>query len=445
MSLLGIVLGLVLLIALSYRGYSIIWVAPFSAFIVALFGFGVHGSMDAYTGAYMQTLASFTSSWMPIFLFGAIFGKLMDVTGAARAVAHWMVNLMGARQAMLGVILSCAILTYGGVSLFVVVFAIYPLALSLFKEANISQRLIPGAIALGSFTFTMTALPGSPQLPNLIASKVFGTSAYAGALLGVVASVIMFVLGYGYLLWYNRHLQAKGLDFSEDAHLVKIEVDSEEKLPSPYISLIPLVIVLVMLYVLSQTTLLTSTTMSSKDASLIGLLCGIIFVGVANISKAKKYTEALSSGANGAMVAIINTAAVVGFGGVVKVVPGFEILKDLVLNIKGGPLLSEALSVSILSGATGSSSGGLTITLDTLGQNYIDLSNSSGIPLEVFHRIANIAAGGLDSLPHCGAVITLLAITGMTHKKSYTPVGMVSVVIPLIALAVDLVLAGVIY
>jgi len=192
----GIFLGLALLMFLAYRGMSIIWIAPICALVV-----GLTGGLDLlpmYTDTYMTGFVGFTKSWFPTFMLGAIFGKIMDESGGARSIASWIAKVLGAKRAMLAIVLGCAVLTYGGISLFVVVFAVYPLALALFREANITRKLIPGAIALGAFGFTMTAVPGSPQIQNLIPMKYFGTTATAAPILGIVATISMLVFG---MLW----------------------------------------------------------------------------------------------------------------------------------------------------------------------------------------------------------------------------------------------------
>lgn len=431
--MLGILLGLILLVFLSYKGYSIIWVAPLSALVVALFGFGFNGEalLNSYIVNYMGSLANFTQSWFPLFFLGAIFGKLMDVTGCAKSVAHLLVKLIGAKRALLSVVVSCAVLTYGGVSLFVVVFAIYPLAISLFREANLPRRLIPGAIALGAFTFTMTAFPGSPQLNNIIAGKYFGTTPYAAPLLGIIGGLIMLGGGYLYLIWKQNKLIKNGEYFIEP----EIEIIEENhKLPNAYISILPLIIVVVSLYILSK------NGFAITPASILSLLCGNIAVMILNLKKSKLFIKAFNEGGNGAVIAILNTAAAVGFGGVVKVVPGFQILTEKLLALKASPLISESLAITLLAGATGSSSGGMGIALEALAPQYIHIAATNGINIEVFHRIATIASGGLDSLPHCGAVLTLLAVTHMTHRDSYNDIGMVTCVIPILALIATIIL-----
>ena len=428
--MLGILIGLILLVFLSYKGYSIIWVAPVSALVVALFGFGFDGNklLDAYVVNYMGSLAGFTQSWFPLFFLGAVFGKLMDITGSAKAVAQLLVRLIGAKRALLSVIVSCAVLTYGGVSLFVVVFAIYPLAISLFREANIPRRLIPGAIALGAFTFTMTAFPGSPQLNNIIAGKYFHTSPYAAPLLGIIGGLIMLVGGYLYLIWKEHKLIANGEHFTEPDE--DFSTTNNSKLPNSYLSLIPLLVVVISLYLISH------SGVAITPASILSLLCGNIAVMLLHLDKIKSFTTAFNEGGSGAVIAILNTAAAVGFGGVVRVVPGFQSLTHFLLGIKASPLISEGLAITLLAGATGSSSGGMGIALEALAPQYIQIAAQQGINIEVFHRVATIASGGLDSLPHCGAVLTLLAVTKMTHKDSYNDIGMVSCVIPVIALIV---------
>lgn len=242
--MLSILLGLIVLVFLAYKGYNIIWVAPVAAMIVAVLG-GLE-LFTAYTETYMDGLVGFAKSWFPIFLFGAVFGKMMEITGLASSVAKILAKVIGSKRAILAVVISCAVLTYGGVSLFVVVFAIYPLALELYKEADITRKLIPGAIALGAFTFTMTALPGSPQLNNLIAARYLGTTAMASPILGIIAAVIMLVGGYLYLSWREKKLRAAGEHYTS--------VDDERKqgdedLPHWIFGVIPLVAVVITLNV----------------------------------------------------------------------------------------------------------------------------------------------------------------------------------------------------
>ena len=422
----GIIIGLALLMFLAYKGMSIIWVAPICAAIVALTG-GLE-LLPAYTDTYMTGFVNFTKSWFPVFMLGAIFGKVMDESGAARSVAFWITKLIGTKFAIAAVVAACGILTYGGVSLFVVVFAIYPLAVALFREADLSRKLIPGSIALGAFTFTMTALPGTPQIQNLIPMQYFGTTPTAAPIIGVVGAIVM---AGGGLLWMNysqKKLTAAGERFIELDK--KIEEINEASLPNPLLSALPLLTVIILLN-LFKFNIITSLI----AGTLVGIALGF--------NRLPKLIETINAGAAGSVLAIINTSAAVGFGAVVRAVPGFQGLVNFVLGIEGNPLISEAIAVNILAGATGSASGGMGIALEALGAQYVELAAQTGVPLEAFHRIASMSSGGLDTLPHNGAVLTLLAVCAMTHRDSYKDIFMVGCFIPIIAVIVGIILASI--
>lgn len=423
--MLGIFLGLTLLIILAYRGYSIIWVAPICALVVAWFG-GLE-LLPSYTKTYMEGFVGFTQLWFPVFMLGSIFGKIMEETGCAQSIAIALTKIIGKERAILAIVVGGAVLTYGGISLFVVVFAMYPVAVALFREANISRRLIPGSIALGAFTFTMTAIPGTPQIQNLIPMSYFGTTPMAAPILGLIATAVMAVGGYIYLVYRQKYLTQNGEKFIELE--TQIEQTDTSLLPNPYLSLVPLLMVIVTLNVFNF-------------PILVSLLLGIFTTMLINFKLYNIFTSTLTSGANSSVLAIINTSAAVGFGAVVREVPGFQILTNLVLEIDGNPLISAALAVNILAGATGSASGGLGIALEALGSKYVEISSATGVSLEAFHRIAALSSGGLDTLPHNGAVLTLLAASQMTHKDSYMDICVTSLLIPVLSVIVTIFVAS---
>lgn len=435
----GIFLGLGLLMFLAYKGMSIIWVAPITALIVALTG-GLD-LVPAYTETYMTGFVGFAKNWFPAFLLGAIFGKIMDESGAAKAVALAVVNLIGKKYAILAVVLSCAVLTYGGVSLFVVVFAIYPLAVALFREANITRNLIPGAIALGSFTFTMTALPGSPQIQNIIPTRYFGTDAGAAPIIGIVGALIMLIGGMAWLIYRENYYNKKNIRFTE---LNKNVEFVSTNLPHWGLSLVPLLVVVLSLNAANILGAENFTNMLGRGGFVIieALIFGILTAVAIFWKRIPNIVGTVNAGAQGSIIAIINTSAAVGFGAVVRAVPGFATLTETVLGIGGNPLVSQAVAVNVLAGATGSASGGMGIALDALGATYVELAQSSGISLEAFHRIASISSGGLDTLPHNGAVLTLLAVTSLTHKDSYLDIFVVASLVPIIAVIVGVILGG---
>lgn len=435
LSLFGIFLGLGLLMYLAFKGYSIIWVAPLAAAVVALTG-GLD-IISTYMGPYMTGLVGFVKSWFPAFLLSAIFGNMMETTGAAKSIAIFLTHKLGSKLAIAAIVLSCAVLTIGGVSLFVVVFAIYPLALAMFKEANISRKLIPGAIALGAFTFTMTAVPGSPQIQNLIPMTYFGTTAMAAPIMGLTATFILFFGGVYYLNWKRNKLESQGEFYTEPdlAHMGK--KDDGEKLPNILVALLPLVTVVTILNVLPYIVTFTeeqkAAGRSASEFIVYALLAGIALIFVLNVNKREKLMKSLAVGSQGALGAIMNTSAAVGFGTVVRAVPGFADLTNILLAIPGNPLISLAVAVNLLAGATGSASGGMGIALAALGAKYMELAKTTGIDPQAFHRIASLASGGMDTLPHNGAVLTLLNNTGMTHKDSYFDIMVVSLILPVVA------------
>ncbi|MDM5221339.1 GntP family permease [Peribacillus sp. NJ11] len=424
--MLSIIVGLVLLMALAYLGWSIIWVAPLVAGVVALMsGLDV---FDTYTGTYMTGLVGFVQKWFPIFLLGAIFGKLMEETGAAKSVAKKVTQIIGKKRAILGVLIASALLTYGGVSLFVVVFAVYPIALALFKEANVTRRLLVPTFALGAFTFTMTAIPGTPQIQNLIPMEYFHTKPTSGMIIGIVTSLIMAVGGYFWLSYRERSLSAKGEGFIEKDDSVT-GTEQGEIVPNWLLSLVPLLIVVLLLNVV-------------KLEPIYALLLGVLSIMVINIKDYKKFIFSVNEGAKGSVMAILNTSAAVGFGAVIAVIPAFDNITTWLLNISSNPLVAESLAVQIMAIITGSASGGMGIALNALGDTFYSLSQSTGISPDVFHRMAAVASGA-SIFPNNGALLTLLAVTGLTHKETYKDVFVVAFIIPTIAMIVGIIMGAI--
>lgn len=423
----GIILGLVLMMFLAFKGFSIVWVAPFSAGVVALLG-GIE-VMESFTGPFMSGFADFAQTWFPVFMLSSIFGKIMDDTGMAESIADAIGGVIGKKHAMLGVLIPTAILTYGGISMFVVGFSVFPVALSLYRKAKLPRHLIPGVICLGNFTFTMTAFPGTPQIQNLIPMDYFNTTPRAAPWIGLISGLFMAVVGYAYLLWSQRKAVKKGETFTEPKDQKIVEVEEENR-ANVWVSLLPLLMILVSLNLIN---------ISIETSLLLGIALAIAI----NIRKIKKVIPSINDGARGSINAIVNTSAAVGFGSVVQSTPAFATITEILLSIPGSPLISLAVSVNLLSGVTGSASGGLGISLGALAEEYLVIAQQQNINPEVFHRIASLASGGLDSLPHNGAIITLLAICGLTHKESYFDMFVIGVVIPILALVPAIMLASV--
>lgn len=478
MGILIILAALVALMYLAYRGMSLLLLTPLLSLLAVLLS-GEGRILANYTQVFMTETGAFIISFFPLFLLGAVFGKLMDASGSARALAEGLVRLLGTGRAIPAVVIACAVMTYGGVSLFVVAFAVYPIAAALFHRAGINKALIPATIALGAFTFTMSALPGSPAIQNAIPMPFFGTTSFAAPGLGTVAAIIMFALG---ILWLNRraasaraagegygahedNLPATGTALRECAQGGGFDIRELEAHPGPVgepsavIALLPVVLVIVTNLVFSAFViprldtaylaepLFGSTTIEAVRgvwSVIVALLVAILVLVATNWRRLIDLRTSLDGGANASVLPIFNTASLVGFGAVIAALPVFAAISDAILNVTGGnPLLSVAASVTTLSAMTGSASGGMSIALEALGPTLVDMANAGGVSLEAMHRVTSLASGSLDVLPHSGAVITLLAVCKLSHRESYGDVFMVCCVAPTLALFVILFMASV--
>ncbi len=449
--LIGIVLSLILLMYLAYKGFSVIVLAP----LLALFAVAWSGLSNELLGFYSQIfmtgLGGYIIKYFPLFLLGAIFGKLMDDSGSARTIANFFVEKLGHKRAMLSIVLSCAILTYGGVSLFVVGFAVFPIASALFKKLGIPKRLIPAAIMLGALTFTMTALPGTPAIQNAIPMPFFNTDLYAAPGLGVLSSIFIIITG---MWWLNKRI-AKA-DSLKEGYGNHVEIHSNDGTlttsgPSLTVAFAPILVVIITNLVLTKIILPSlDTAYLATDKfgnvslnSVVGLwaiICALVLacltIIILNWKAIVNIKDSIQQGVSSSFLPIFNTASEVGYGSVIASLAGFIILRDFLVGIApDNPLISEAIVINVLAGITGSASGGLSIALNTMGETYKNLAIDNGISLELMHRVASMASGALDSLPHNGAVITIITLCGLTHKQSYYDMFIVAVVIPLIALA----------
>jgi len=452
MEIVGVVLSLLGLMYFAYRGINVLVLAPVMALLACLFHVDAP-LLASYTQVFMPALGRYLLQYFPIFLLGSIFGKLMSDSGAAAVIGQFVARRMGAERGLLAVVLACALLTYGGVSLFVVAFCIYPVAVSLFEEGDIPKRLIPGAIALGSFTFTMTALPGTPAIQNAIPMPFFGTTAFAAPGLGLVGAVVMFLFGWFWLEGRVRQGKRRHEGYGETLSETEMSVTRRD---APKVSttaflkaVMPLMVVLILNLFLSRWMLPAMDTSYLADArfgavspgAVLGLWALIAAISVAILfhlciyrNQLRNWVQSINDGTMGSLLPIFNTASEVGYGATIASLSSFVIIKDSVLGIAPQyPLISEAISINVLAGITGSASGGLSIALESLSQSYLQLAEQAGISPDLLHRVASMACGGFDTLPHNGAVITLLTICGLTHRKSYLDIAMVAVVGPFAA------------
>mgnify|MGYP002715695333 CR=1 FL=1 len=368
--------ALALLMLAAYRGYSVILFAPIAAMGAVLLT-DPSAVAPAFTGIFMEKMVGFIKLYFPVFLLGAVFGKLIEMSGFSRSIVAAAIRLLGTSQAMLVIVLVCALLTYGGVSLFVVVFAVYPFAAEMFRQSNMPKRLIPATIALGAFTFTMTAIPGTPQIQNIIPTTFFNTNTWAAPWLGLIGTVFVFGLGMLYLKWQLGKAIAAGEGYGTNLRN-EPETPADIALPNPWLALSPLLLVLVAnllftrwipeFYGTSHTLQLPG--MSAPLVTEVGKLTAIwaveaaLLLGIALVLATSfgtlrgKLAEGSRTAVGGSLLAAMNTASEFGFGAVIASLPGFIVVADALSAIPN-PLINEAITVNLLAGITGSASGGM--------------------------------------------------------------------------------------
>ncbi|MGO1369732.1 GntP family permease [Senegalia sp. (in: firmicutes)] len=439
LGVISIILTLVALMYFAYRGVTVLVLAPLLAMTAALVS-GEIPALYALSEVFMPAAAGYIKDYFPVFLAGAIFGKLMGVSGAAIAIAEMISEKLGPKRAIFAIVFSTALLTYGGVSLFVVVFAMYPIGATLLRRADIPKKLLPAAIALGAFTFTMTAMPGSPQYINTMPTVYFGTTTFAAPVLGIIASLIMFFGGVYYLNNRASKYQALGEGYGD--HPEENFKDMGGNVPGFWLSLAPILIVFILNFGLTKFYFTRASVISKYNdlgidvngtwPVVIGLAVAIVFIIISMRKYLTNTNKIVFDGAVGGLLPIFNTASEVGYGGVIKSLAAFTTVKLAVVALAIPSVFKVAISTTLLAGIVGSSSGGTAIALEVLSEEFLAMN----INPEAIHRIMLVAAGGLDTFPHCGAVITLLAVTHMDHKRSYKHIAMVTMGIPLIAVVV---------
>jgi H+/gluconate symporter-like permease len=477
-------LGLGLMMWLAYRGWSVLIAAPAAALLAA----AISGEplLAHWTQTFMSGAASFVMRWLPMFLLGGLFGKLMEDSGSISSIARSLTEKLGTERTILAVVLASAVVTYGGVSVFVAFFVLVPMAQDMFKNANLPRRLMPATIGLGAFTFTMSAMPGTPSVNNAIPMPYFGTTAFAAPGLGIIASIIIMVIGMWWLRRAEGIARARGEGYtpppddpaakaaaagiSEDQTVrtqatavgdfdtAELEHSKRAESEPPFLlALLPLAVVIVVNFAMSLLILprldfafleeeawggTSIRALGGVWSVVLALAAGCLTIVIINWKRLPNLRETLDAGANAAALPLLTVSSLVGFGAVVGALPAFAMVRDSVLSIQGGPLVSLTVAMNALAALTGTASGGMAIALNALGANFMEMAAQYNINPELMHRITTISAGTLDALPHNGTVLILLKLCKLTHGESYMDMVVTVIVTCIIALIAVLILGS---
>ena len=418
--IIGLLLGIAVLIVLSYKGVNA-FVASLIAAAIVIISNGMP-FWPSYYAHYSTGMKDFIGSFYLLFGLAAAYGEFMKVSGSAESVANTLFNLFGVKWAPLACILVTLLMAMGGVSAFVIVFAVYPVAAPLFRRANITKELMPGIFLLASVALCLT-LPGNPTSTNaLLTMTALGTNAYAGAKMGIVACIVGLVLSGIYVTIVAKWETAKGNGYSVSG------TDSAEigvkGLPPFKTSILPLLLVIVMMYTLKD-------YMSASNCITTSLLLAMALVAALNFSVMKgKVMKTFSDGMWASIPALVLTGGVMGFAGVVSEAPGFKYFVDFAMSLsnKYNPYVSAAFAVNIVAGITGTALGGRRIFANTMLGSYLQLD----VNPEAFHRMMVIACTGLDTLPHCATFITMCTVCGVKISSSYKHVFALTVILPIL-------------
>ena len=437
MGTIGILIAIALIVTLAVKGYSIVFIAPLASIVVIVTnGMDFFPSLIGNESSFMTGLAGFVINYFAVFLLGAILAQYIEKSGAAQSIAQKVLSITGTQKpfsVLVAILVISGILTYGGISLFVVLFVVIPLSKPLFKELDIGWNLVVIPIFIGIGTFTMTMMPGTPSIQNVVPTTYLGTTLMAAPLMGIVASVVAVTVGIVYMRYALKKSIADGNTFAPYEDEKGESLALKEKIPSFIVSILPILLLIGIIFI--------GSAMEVDNIVLIGLGAAILAAAVLFHRYIPSHKTALSLGANGSITPIFFTSSAVAFGVVITMAPGFKVISDMILGIPGNPLISLTIASAALGAITGSSSGGLGIVMEAFSQTYLDM----GVNPDAMHRISAIASSVLTGLPHAGAVLSLFALAGLNHKNSFK-YAFVSMTLPiLIALIVALAMGITLY
>ena len=410
----GVFAALAGMAVLIFKRVSPIIIGPLAAVLVCLTG---HIPVfKGITETYLSGVTGFFTSYFLIFLLGNIFGNIYQNSGAAAKIGAIISKKCGPKNCMFACMASAAILSYGGINSFVIIFSVYPIALKLFEEADLPTYLLPGIVCGGMWTFAMTG-PFTPQIPNIVSMQYLGTPSYAGLVPSLTGAAAMAVLIIFYMNHEGKKARLRGEHFQWPENVKRVE--SDEDSPNGFISILPIAVVLITFNV---------TELDIVVCLLIGVLLALILFF--RYLPKEEMLEMFNSAAKSSVLIIINTAVIVGFGSVVKGTPFFEFATQVLETSDANPYVVAAVGSNIFAGILGSASGGIALMYETLKDTFMNYA-AQGYNLEYIHRLCADGSGGLDSLPWNGSIVSVFAVCNTTHKQSYKYNFVTCLVIPI--------------
>lgn len=419
----GLILAIVFLMVFAYKGLGALPLAVAGALVVIAFnGMNV---WETITGCFVPGYTSAFTSYMVLFVTSAFYAKLMDVSGAATSIGNLFTSWFGIKHVVLVGIIIVGVLTYGGISLFVVIFAAAPILYTMFKQADLPRHLTVVCFSAGSSTFSMTCLPGSPQLSNLVATEYLGTTLNAAPVMGIICGIAMFVMCALYGEWASRKAKERNEHWSypDNVDPKNYEVDPTQ-LPAAWKGMLTIVVLITIIIVGSK--MGVNATLIAVIAMLVGSALTVALNYDRFFGKIE-WLKLFTSGMTGGVQAIGGIAAILGFGAVVKAAPAYQRIIDWVLSLNINPLVLAVLTTCIICGIAGGSSSGQRIMYETMAPTFL----ASGANLPVLHRLVAIASGSLDTLPHSSGLFLVYDMLGLNHKNAYRHSFATSVAIPL--------------
>ncbi|MFM0899123.1 GntP family permease [Streptococcus suis] len=434
LAILGVLLAVVAIIYWTAKNLHVIVAAPLASLIIILTNqMNVLEVMLGQEKSYMTGLAGFLINNFAIFMLGSILARYMEVSGATQTIANSILKLMGKDspyRGLLAITLIASILTYGGVSIFVVIFTLLPLSRPLFKELNINWALFPIPVFLGAGTYTMTTLPGAPSIQNVIPTKVLGTSLTAAPLISLAASLTLLVFGLLYMAYCLKKSLANGETYSEEEDEVAVMV--ADKKPNLFLSVLPLISLIGTIFLLNKL----------PNVLAIGLLVSILLSALIFYPYLPNQKEILNTAATTAsIVPAFATSSTVAFGTVLTLSAGFAVIQEWIQQIPGSPLISLSVSTALVSGIIGSSSGAVGIASSNFLPAYLEM----GINPELLHRVVVVASAILTVVPQSGVMITFHNLSKLSMKRGLKYSFILVTVGHLLALLVILLLAPLLY